>query len=289
MKKNIDQVKPIANKLEDEPQHTPIDIREAYAKIYPCNTTVKGVGGPEKSKLGRDASPVQPEECANGAKNNRRNTKPKNAAGLPDESQGSRDTSTSAPKQSAKTIQKPAESNTDKGATGSNRELSRGKNSKGYSSATVENAGIVADVSVRPDSARQTREGSTMLRRESKEENMKRSTSLSAAGIATPQKVQPTAGPWTVGDDHPSVCRIAADGQSSDQICAMDLSPFGLVEAQANARLIAAAPELLAALKALYKHCAMIHKHWGDGCNQKQADAAIAAGHAAIKKAKGQP
>jgi hypothetical protein len=59
--------------------------------------------------------------------------------------------------------------------------------------------------------------------------------------------------------------------------------------ARANARLIAAAPEMLEALTALYEHCAMVHKHWGEGCNQKQADAAIAAGLAAIAKAEGRP
>lgn len=59
-------------------------------------------------------------------------------------------------------------------------------------------------------------------------------------------------------------------------------------EAEANARLIAAAPDLLAALKALYAECAMIHKYGGEGCNQKQADAAISAGLAAIAKAEAQ-
>lgn len=32
---------------------------------------------------------------------------------------------------------------------------------------------------------------------------------------------------------------------------------------------------LRAALKGLFEHCSMIHKHWGDACNQKEADAAI--------------
>ncbi len=58
-------------------------------------------------------------------------------------------------------------------------------------------------------------------------------------------------------------------------------------EPDANAQLIAAAPDLLHALEQLFEHCSMIHKHWGDGCNQKQADAAIKAGRAAIAKAGG--
>jgi hypothetical protein len=55
----------------------------------------------------------------------------------------------------------------------------------------------------------------------------------------------------------------------------------------ANARLIAAAPELLSALESLFEHCSMVHKRWGDGSNQKEADAAIEAARAAIAKAEG--
>ena len=54
-----------------------------------------------------------------------------------------------------------------------------------------------------------------------------------------------------------------------------------------QARVIkAAAPDLLAAMEAMFEHCVMIHKHWGEGCNQKQADAAVKAGHDAVAKAR---
>ena len=45
-----------------------------------------------------------------------------------------------------------------------------------------------------------------------------------------------------------------------------------------NAEYIAHAanayPKLVEALAGLFEHCAMIHKHWGEGSNAKQADAA---------------
>lgn len=56
-------------------------------------------------------------------------------------------------------------------------------------------------------------------------------------------------------------------------------------EEQANARLIAAAPELLSALEALFENCVMIHKYGGSADNTKEADEAINAARAAIQNA----
>ena len=45
------------------------------------------------------------------------------------------------------------------------------------------------------------------------------------------------------------------------------------------------AGELLEALKGLVRECAMVHKTWGDSCNQLEADAAIKRAEAAIASA----
>lgn len=52
-----------------------------------------------------------------------------------------------------------------------------------------------------------------------------------------------------------------------------------------NAALIERNAELVVALNGLFEHCAMPHKHWGEGSNAKQADAAIAYARAALAKA----
>lgn len=52
-------------------------------------------------------------------------------------------------------------------------------------------------------------------------------------------------------------------------------------------RAIVTLPEILEAVENLFEHCAMVHKHWGDGSNQKEADEAIKAARAAIAKVKG--
>jgi hypothetical protein len=56
----------------------------------------------------------------------------------------------------------------------------------------------------------------------------------------------------------------------------------------ANARLIAAAPDMLEALESLFEECAMVHKHWGEGNNTEKAAAAISKAQAAIRKARGE-
>lgn len=84
-----------------------------------------------------------------------------------------------------------------------------------------------------------------------------------------------TRGPWKV--QGASIIGYP----ESDIAVARVLSNVGQ-PSQANAQLIAAAPALVEALQGLFEHCAMVHKHWGDGDNTKEANAAIDAGRAAL-------
>ena len=46
-------------------------------------------------------------------------------------------------------------------------------------------------------------------------------------------------------------------------------------------------PELVAVLKGLFEHCAMPHKHWGEGSNQAEATAFTTRGEALLSKLEG--
>jgi len=101
----------------------------------------------------------------------------------------------------------------------------------------------------------------------------------------TTKETKHTPGPWKVTNS----LMVMSKTNRSIADCCIDYSgdsplKTGLTNA-CNARLIAAAPDMFAALKTLFKHCAMVHKCWGDGDNTKEADAAIKAGEAAIASA----
>jgi hypothetical protein len=92
-----------------------------------------------------------------------------------------------------------------------------------------------------------------------------------------------TPGPWIIDRSH----KVDRDGTTiwADDVIIADCVPDQHENHKANAHLIAAAPDLLEAMKELFKQCAMTHKHWGDGCNNREATAAIKAARAAIAKA----
>ena len=88
-----------------------------------------------------------------------------------------------------------------------------------------------------------------------------------------------TPGPWWIA---------STDGLNLSYELGAGDHTHGVIYGKPNALLVKAAPDLLAALESLFEHCAMPHKHWGEGSNAKEADAAITAGLAAIRKAKGE-
>jgi hypothetical protein len=106
-------------------------------------------------------------------------------------------------------------------------------------------------------------------------------------GDPEPEPAQHTPGPWEVytntsDPQHPYI--LQSDSQRPSKVIAIlfDDDPHTRPH---NAAVLAAAPDLLDALIALFDNCEMIHKHWGDGDNTKDADAAIASARAAIRKA----
>jgi hypothetical protein len=96
-----------------------------------------------------------------------------------------------------------------------------------------------------------------------------------------------TPGPWVVEQDEDDAPHVLVVDEQGVTVARCYQQAYDTWQAKDNAHLIAAAPDLLAALESLFDHCAMVHKHWGEGDNAKQADAAQAAARAAIAKVKG--
>jgi hypothetical protein len=86
-----------------------------------------------------------------------------------------------------------------------------------------------------------------------------------------------TPGPWAVGSYCMTAHVIYADNGEGEQIAAASRSAFPDSESDANARLIAAAPDLLAVLK-------QVRDFWAGGDAPDDLTNAI---HAAIARARG--
>ena len=100
---------------------------------------------------------------------------------------------------------------------------------------------------------------------------------------------QHTKGPWTVsipgGQTALNGRRVTVTARGS---MIADLDWNSPAENMANARLIAAAPDLLAALEAIFAECVLVHRFGGESYNQPAATAAEEAARAAIALAKGE-
>jgi hypothetical protein len=96
-----------------------------------------------------------------------------------------------------------------------------------------------------------------------------------------------TPGPWWFARGYPNAYDV---GAGDEVICALPTrSADGLVtQAQIDARLIAAAPEMYAALEAVLQECCLVQRHWGENANGRAATEAETAAHAALARARGE-
>jgi hypothetical protein len=93
-----------------------------------------------------------------------------------------------------------------------------------------------------------------------------------------------TPGPWyTI---HPESGEVAHE--KTGNTIARCVWAINDMDYSANARLIAEAPSMYDALRALFANCTMVHTVWGDGCNQKEADEAIASARAILARIEGE-
>ena len=86
-----------------------------------------------------------------------------------------------------------------------------------------------------------------------------------------------TPGPWTGS----GTALVVKQVKTGNIICDMVEQGLPFV---ANARLIAAAPEMAEALAALFRECAMIHRFGGDASNAKAADEAQSKARALVAR-----
>jgi len=130
-------------------------------------------------------------------------------------------------------------------------------------------------------SAQQTQEDLTISGHDGLEANIRLQTSLCAVGSATRAKDNWTPGPWGIPSDRPVTSGYIKAVKSEDLICIVqrDLNYKG--EQAANARLIAASPDLLAALENLTFYVQQ------DGVDWPTLKRAVVQARAAIAKAEG--
>lgn len=101
------------------------------------------------------------------------------------------------------------------------------------------------------------------------------------------KQVTHTQGEWIVNDGIRNQLYVEVTGGGFICDMQLDATETGKGQVLSDARLIAAAPELLEALKELYKQCAMIHMYGGDASNSKEGALAIQRGLDVIAKAEG--
>lgn len=88
--------------------------------------------------------------------------------------------------------------------------------------------------------------------------------------MKTTQTNKSTPGPWRIWRTRTTGEQTILGG---DGLALCDVFPCP--ERDANARVIAKSLEMRDVLGALFTHCVMVHKHWGEDSNLTQANAAI--------------
>lgn len=90
--------------------------------------------------------------------------------------------------------------------------------------------------------------------------------------------IRASPGDWWRDDDG---FIAAGTGDEYSTIADFDCGSQDIAEREANKILAMHCrnqmPVLLRAVQDVLKQCALVHKHWGDNCNQKEADAATKA------------
>jgi hypothetical protein len=94
--------------------------------------------------------------------------------------------------------------------------------------------------------------------------------------------------PWRVGGKN-GVIVYAADGHAiaDTQVFHEHHEAEQEEHSELIVRAVNSFEAMRDALKALYEHCEMVHRHWGENYNREQAEAARKAGRAALALAEG--
>jgi hypothetical protein len=98
-------------------------------------------------------------------------------------------------------------------------------------------------------------------------------------------KTKHTPGPWKLGPGR------TINTEGGEFYLSYGADPHGnpkwkasFSELDANARLIALAPEMADALRRIFVECALIHNRWGEESNQRKAEAVIARGMEIVRE-----
>ena len=271
---------PVPTRPEHTPGPIPLDTHGEYATLQPCkHTNAKNADGPESLRADSAALPAIEKQSPDGEKKIQKRQNNKKQDGSLTAYAENPDTSRCGNESSGKTIQKKQNKTGKGGNNYSQKAQSQGTNSKESGSETTENADIAGKKSKPTDSTQKIRGDSIMFSRLQTAENTKPLILSLAVKSATQSKATP--GPWDV---EPKGSRHFVDGADGLTVAYLDRAGVReRSEIEANARLIASAPELLEALElaleTIYGQAELLRAcgaAYGIGATLKRATEAIA-------------